>query len=318
MTDVSFRSMGSTSRVIVDGHEAAAEARGFLDQYEARLSRFRPESELSALNRDRRPVVPASGLLRAAIHAAVWAAERTAGLVDPTLLPELRRAGYDRSLADTPAAPLGLALAAAPPRRPARPHAEGRWREVRVDDEAGTVVRPPGVEIDNGGTGKGLAADALAHRLRQHDRLLIDCGGDIRVGGSAVAAAPFEIEVEHPLTGECVRTLRLAGGGVATSGLGRRVWETAPGRYAHHLLDPATGGPAWTGLVGATALAPTAVEAETLAKAALLSGPSLGRELLATHGGLLFADDGGVQAVGPLAERERLRVKLPPPAAAAA
>ena len=56
---------------------------------------------------------------------------------------------------------------------------------------------------------------------------------------------------------------------MATSGINVRVWRRADGRYAHHLIDPRTGEPAWTGLVGVTALAPTGVEAETLAKAAL-------------------------------------------------
>ena len=61
----------------------------------------------------------------------------------------------------------------------------------------------------------------------------------------------------------------------------------------HHLLDPATGAPAWTGVVSATALAPTAAEAEALAKAALLAGPRAGRALLARHGGgVLVLDDG--------------------------
>lgn len=309
--DVTFPSMGSTSRVLVGSGEAAEEARRFLEDYERRLSRFRPDSELSALNRDRRSAVPASALLRAAVHAAVWAAERTGGLVDPTLLPALRRAGYAASLADRPAASLALALAVAPPRSPAAPDPASRWREITIDDEAALIRRPPGLEIDNGGTGKGLAADAVAHRLRRHARFVVDCGGDIRVGGLNAGAQPYEIEVEHPLSGETVRTLLIGDGGVATSGLGRRLWEDATGSYAHHLLDPATGQPAWTGLVGATALAPTALEAESLAKAALLSGPGLGEAVLAPHGGLLFLEDGDVRAVGPLCPRPRLKVTLP-------
>ena len=60
---------------------------------------------------------------------------------------------------------------------------------------------------------------------------------------------------------------------VATSGIGRRSWLGPDGRPAHHLLDPATGRPAFTGVVQATALAPTAVEAEWRAKAAVLAGP---------------------------------------------
>jgi thiamine biosynthesis lipoprotein len=53
-------------------------------------------------------------------------------------------------------------------------------------------------------------------------------------------------------------------------------------------------------LVGATALGDTAVEADALAKAALLSGPDDGRAVLAEHGGLLVHDDGRVEELGPL------------------
>jgi thiamine biosynthesis lipoprotein len=80
-----------------------------------------------------------------------------------------------------------------------------------------------------------------------------------------------------------------------------RLWRGADGGFRHHLLDPSTGEPAWTGLVGVTALGDTAVEAETLAKAALLAGPEGGREVLAELGGLLVHDDGELEAVGPIA-----------------
>jgi len=86
-----------------------------------------------------------------------------------------------------------------------------------------------------------------------------------------------------------------------------RIWRDGDGRYAHHLLDPASGEPAWTGLIGATALGDTAVEAETLAKAALLSGPAGGREALGGRGGLLVHDSGRVETVGPLSAKPRIR-----------
>jgi thiamine biosynthesis lipoprotein len=95
-----------------------------------------------------------------------------------------------------------------------------------------------------------------------------------------------------------LHTFALADGGVATSGIGRRSWLDARGRPAHHLLDPATGRPAFTGLVQVTALAPTALEAEIRAKAALLSGPDAARAWL-PDGGVLVADDGGFTVVEP-------------------
>ena len=70
--------------------------------------------------------------------------------------------------------------------------------------------------------------------------------------------------------------------------------------FAHHLIDPATGTPAWTGLIQTTAVAPTAVEAEALAKAALLSGPGDAGRWLTRWGGVAFADDGTLEAFGPI------------------
>lgn len=199
---------------------------------------------------------------------------------------------------------LAEALSQAPPRRPARPDPRARWREIAVDDSRRVVRRPPGLLLDTGGIGKGLAAEAAAQRLAGYPRLVVDCGGDIALRGD------WEIEVEHPLTGECVHTLRLRGGGVATSGLNVRVWRRADGTYAHHLIDPSTGAPAWTGLIGATAIAPTALDAEILSKIAILSGPAGARTALAEYGGILIHDDGDVELIGPVGPTPRFSVSI--------
>ena len=311
MYDVAFDAMGSHLRLLIGepgprmapASVAAARARRFVAEFEATLSRFRADSELCSLNDDPRERVPASELLRDAIKAGLAAAEGSGGLVDPTLVGEIEAVGYATSRAGVPAAPLAAALAVAPPRHPARPQPRSRWRRFEVDDRAGTIARPPGVRFDTGGAGKGLAADTIAEQLRGYSRFLVDCGGDIRVGGGDALVRPYDVFVEHPLTGALAYALRLGGGAVATSGLGVRIWRNPEGRYAHHLLDPATGVPAWTGLIGATALGDTALEAETLAKTALLSGPDGGRSVLAGRGGLLVHDSGRVETVGPVSAR---------------
>jgi FAD:protein FMN transferase len=81
----------------------------------------------------------------------------------------------------------------------------------------------------------------------------------------------------------------------------RRAWRTLDGGTAHHLIDPASGAPAWTGLLAVTALAPTTLEAETLAKTALLSGPAAARRLLADAGGVAIHAAGEVEPIGPAA-----------------
>ncbi len=314
--DVIFDAMGSHVRLLIGepgpgmapAATAAAQATRFVVEFDATLSRFQPESELCRLNADQRTCVPASDLLRTAVTAGLEAARRSDGLVDPTLVGEIEAAGYVESRAGVPGAPLGAALADAPTRHPARPDPSARWQLIEVDDAAGTISRPPGVRLDSGGVGKGLAADLIANNLHGYSRFVIDCGGDIRIGGPDALVRPYEVFVEHPLSGERAHVLKLGSGAVATSGLNVRIWRDARGRYAHHLLDPSTGEPAWTGLIGVTALGDTAVEAETLAKAALLLGPKGGREALAEHGGLLVHDSGRMEAVGPLSVMPRIRM----------
>src|SRR5207302_574038 len=163
-----------------------------------------------------------------------------------------------------------------------------RWLEINVDRASRTVTRLPGVKLDSGGLAKGLFADLVATSLAGHATFAVDCAGDLRVGGAA--AIERAVDVASPFDGTTVHRYALAEAGVATSGIGRRSWLDPSGAPAHHLLDPSTGRPAFTGVVQATALGPSALTAEILAKAALLSGPGAARGWL-RHGGVLFFED---------------------------
>jgi FAD:protein FMN transferase len=258
------------------------------DDVEEALSPFRADSELSALNRDGRRAVPASALLAGLARAARRAASQTRGLVDPTVPLQARPR-------DAHPPPLDVALAAAPPRRAAA--ARPGWAERRPTvDRDGRVCRPPGVTLDPGGLAKGMAADLAGALMPPDVDHAIACGGDLAVGGR-----PWEIAVLGAWTGEEVRRLAVAPGGVATSGIHARLWRRPDGTFAHHLLDPSTGRPAWTGLVAVTAVAGSALDAEILAKRALLCGPLVARRLLRVRGGVLQHDDGRVEQVAGLA-----------------
>ncbi len=102
--------------------------------------------------------------------------------------------------------------------------------------------------------------------------------------------------MQSPFDGSVLHTFRFAAGGVATSGIGRRSWRDRDGRPAHHLLDPSSGRPAFTGIVQATALAASALSAEIRAKAALLSGPR-GADRWLCDGGVIVLDDGSHRVI---------------------
>ena len=295
MLDDSFPTMGTVARVVRDP-DGGLDVASVLAEIERRLSRFEESSDLARLNADPRISVPADAMLRAAAAAALRAAFLTGGLFDPTLVAALRRAGYHKSRARMQPPSLRRALDSAPSRRRARPDTAARWREVEVDDAVGVIRRAPGLELDLGGSVKGWAADLLGAQLELGGRYAIDIGGDLRAW--AGRGEPWEVRVRHPLTGETAHTLHVRTGGVATSGIDVRLWQRGDGSFAHHLIDPATGTSAWTGLIAVTALAPTALEADALAKAALLLGPAAGRRLLQDrHGGVLVHDDGAVDPV---------------------
>jgi thiamine biosynthesis lipoprotein len=315
-----FACFGGMCGVIVAGDgpsrtaaEAAAHARRSLLDWHARFSRFAPASELSLLNADPRRSVPVSPLMAYLAATARYAADLTDGLIDATLLDELREAGYGEQL--PPRLPLELALALAPPRHAASGSPKQRWRALEADTRSPSITRPQGLKLDSGGLAKGLFADVLAETLSGHESFAVDCGGDLTLGGAG--GPPRAIEVQSPFDGSTIHSFELARTGVATSGIGRRAWLGADGRPAHHLLDPATGRPAYTGVVQATALAPSAVLAEIHAKAAVLSGPTDGESWL-RWGGVLVLDDGSHRVVKAGGSSRRTGSASPRLAAAAA
>jgi FAD:protein FMN transferase len=296
-----FDCFGSHCTVIVadarvpEARAAVASARRRLLAWHEQFSRFLADSELTRLNENLDATVHVSPMMRWVVAAATKAANATGGLVDPTLVREIELAGYDRHL-EPDGLPLAVALALAPARSAGGASPASAWRGVRADRRAGTVSRPPGVRIDPGGIAKGVFADELAAALSGYGAFVVDCGGDMRLGGSLELTR--EVHVASPFDESTLHTFSLAGGGVATSGIGRRGWLDREGRPAHHLLDPATGRPAFTGIVQVTALAPTATEAEALSKAALLSGPARAERWL-VHGGAIVLEDGNFVVLEP-------------------
>jgi len=95
-----FRAMGSDIHVLVPERRAPERAdavEALFEEWEAALSRFRPESELSRLNDRAGAPVRVGPILLAAVEASLAAARATGGLFDPTLRHELVRIGYGRS-----------------------------------------------------------------------------------------------------------------------------------------------------------------------------------------------------------------------------
>lgn len=292
-----FRSMNTDVAVMASGDEAAIARRvaaTFADA-EQRFSRFRPDSELSALNRAEGPFVASPELFD-----MLWRARRysqlTDGLFDPTVGASLSALGYDRSY--SPGA-LDRTNARKPP-------AAARFDDVVLERETRTVFRPPHVQIDLGGIAKGHTVDRAAAHVGQSGA--IDAGGDAVMRGAPPDARKWSIEIEDPRdASNSIAVIAVADGAVATSAPNRRRWRVGDG-FAHHLIDPRTQRSATSDLLQATVVAESAELADVLAKTAFLLGASAGRRFLARQpgvGGVLVHASGDVSFVGVLELRER-------------
>lgn len=285
-----FPAMGTTVELLLDAPEAPAarralaRARSEFGRLERLLSRFLPDSELSALNRARRMRVGAD--LTRVLGAALDLRRRTGGRFDPTVGRAVRECGYDRGFDDVVADDPRPAPAAAP--------AGG---VVVLDAGAGWAMLGPGIDLDLGAIAKGDAADRACALLAAAGPCLVNAGGDLVVGGPRRPGA-WPVAVDGPQGGV---VLDLASGALATSGTDRRRWCRG-GRPMHHALEPRTGLPASTDLVRATAVAATGVEADALATALLVAGAREARRLADAWGvpAALAGADGTLTLAGGL------------------
>jgi FAD:protein FMN transferase len=279
-----FRAMGTSVTLIAEGRtsdamlqRAARAVEALFAREEMRFSRFRSDSELAFVNARAGRWTKVSPGFAALLRLALDAAARTGGLFDPTVLPALVAAGYDRDFEDLIA---GARIALHPP-RPCR-----RWPDVELDDDL--LRLPKDVQLDFGGVGKGWAVDLAAHAATDQGLrwAIVNAGGDLRLVGQTPDGG-IDVAVEDPegAVSEATRVW-LVSGALATSSVTARSW--GPG--LHHLIDPRTGLPSSTGFLQATMWAETCAEAEIRSKWALLEGPAVLEHMT----GLLVSDGGHI------------------------
>lgn len=260
--------MGTRAKLLVVSEDAesggAALRRAVLDleQTETVLSRFRPESELTRLNRAGE--ITADWRLVEAVRAATLAYEWSCGLLDPRVIGALESYGYRDSLPQAE-------ISGASPVEPLERVDMRAW----LEESTGKITLPPGVRLDLAGVGKALGIGWAARRLVGNRGLLVDVGGDVVALGTDERGEPWRVAVEHrEVVGEFAGD-RLA---VATSTTTRRAWK-ADGKEAHHLIDPRTGAPTQSGLLYASVAAPTILEADLAAKLLIIEGKAAAERL---------------------------------------
>lgn len=260
---------------------------------EARLSRFQPDSELMRLNGRSEEWVPVSSELWAIITKSIALADNTDGLFDPTLLPEMKRAGYQHSFnsltheqaqTDTPEQKASHLF---------------RYRDIGLDEAQQAVWLPAGVQLDLGGIAKGYTAQEVVNKLSPHGACLVDAGGDLVAGQAPSGLRGWPVGISAPYNGGDIADERpnmlrmwLTYSCLATSGIDYRQWQTGNGRK-HHIIDPRTGTSAETDLLTVSVMMADACEAEAWATTSLILGQTVAHHLMTQYGieGLFINQD---------------------------
>ena len=276
--------MGSTFNVKLDpaGHpaERLQEAvHAALQSVDARMSMYRPESELNGFNGAGAGVpVPLSAELFAVLATAQDISRWSGGAFDVTVAPAVETWGFGVNKQRRVPAAEQVALQ----------RGKVDWRELDLDPGQRTARKGrQGLQADLGGIAKGYGVDAVAKSL---DGLgvahyMIEVGGEVRTKGLNAASQPWQIGIEEPdATPQRARHIvPLTGRAMATSGDYRIYFEEGGRRYSHE-IDPTTATPIAHRLCSVTVVADDCMRADGIATALIVLGPERGFELAERSG----------------------------------
>lgn len=291
------QTMGSTWTVRLDAagqdpQRLRDDVQAALDAVEARMSMYRPDSELSRLNRAAAGPVTLSDSLYAVLAAASEVSEWSGGAFDVTVAPLVEAWGFGTR---------------AVRRMPAAVDVErGRrlvdWRSLSLDAARRQAVkRHAGMHADLGGIAKGYGVDRAAAALeaRSVRHYMLEAGGEVRTRGLNAAAQPWRIGIEQP-DAQVQRArwaVPLTGRVMATSGDYRNFFVQDGVRYSH-AIDAGRGAPIRHGLCSVTVVADDCMRADALATALIVLGPDRGPSLAEASGiAALFIERRGATLV---------------------
>jgi thiamine biosynthesis lipoprotein len=270
----SFEVFGTTAVILVTGKRSGGRARAIADDVltavDRACSRFRPDSELVALNQADGQSRTVSSTFAELLTTALRAARLTGGDVDPTCAKALTLLGYDRDFAEV------LAAGDAPPRLTGTVGPLPGWQSVHLDQATGQAWLERGAQLDLGATAKAWAADQCAEQIaaKLGGGVLVSLGGDVAVAGQAPDGGwKVRVTDDHAAPAAAPgQTVTIVSGGLATSSTTVRTWVLG-GRQVHHIIDPATGEPARSCWRTVSVAAGSCTDANTASTAAIIRGP---------------------------------------------
>lgn len=261
-------------QVVDKNHSDEAEAkidRAFeaFRKVEQACSRFDPDSELMKACRSIQKPVQISALLFEPLKFALEIAKLTDGEFDPAIGNTMEKQGFNRRyLTGDKLESLSADSAT--------------FRDILLDEQAGTVYFKKPLVMDLGAVAKGFAIDLAANELKGFDGFVINAGGDLFVRGFDRDGRPWKIGIQHPeKKDQIIDVIELSNQAICTSGSYERRNIHVPGM--HHIINPKTGiSP--NDWVSSSVIAPFAMMADAFSTAAFLLGKEKGKKLIENLG----------------------------------
>jgi thiamine biosynthesis lipoprotein len=263
----------------VPGKEALARAailsaREEIARLESLMSPYKPESDISHINRD-------------AFQKPVKVSEETFRTIKKSLsFSNLTQGTFDISFAS-----VGK-LWRLDPDNPYIPNEKEirdklhlvNYKNIGLDEELKTIsFAQEGMEIGLGGIAKGTAVDWAIKDIKRHgfSDALVNAGGDIYALGLNASRKPWRVGILHPRDkSRFITKIDITDMAVVTSGDYERMVDIEGKRY-HHILDPRTGYPAEK-CISVTVLAKDAETADALSTGLFALGAEKGMALVKT------------------------------------
>lgn len=243
--------------------EAAREAKERLQALDALWSATSEGSDVVRLNSGAGEAVALAPETMRLLRLSEVVREETKGALDVTLLPLLKLWGFSGGVHRVPTAEeieAARALTGA--------------GKLKLDEAAGTARLEKGSSVELGAVAKGYAGELVAAELKSRGvrSALLDLGGNIETIGMREGGTPWRVGLRNPFGGALLGTVEVADAAVVTSAIDQRFFTDEAGTRYWHILDPATGAPAMSGLASATVVAKSGGRADALSTALFVMG----------------------------------------------
>ncbi len=272
----------------------------FLEELEQDMLSWRLEtSEVYRVNAssDRGEGYPLSEELAALLTKCITLSEASKGAFDVTLGPVVRLWNIDQWVAGAQSE--GFQIPAAGELEQALKMCGSEYVRLEAGDNGQEMVYlRPGMQLDFGAVGKGFALTGIQELLENQSAITgatISVGGSVLTYGRKTDGTSWKVGIVNPFEpSSYVGVLSLNGQWcVSTSGDYERYVEVDGQRY-HHIINPATGYPADSGVCSVTILSKDGMLSDGLSTACFILGTEKGRALAESYGAeVLFIQTDG-------------------------